>query len=606
MAIFDEKLLREDYQELFELLAWLRQHPVIATFMLTGIKLPPHQRIILRFVFEILQDWRVTSSVAIAMGRASGKSFMCFLMSIIIGLLYKEERVAYLNGVGFKGGKKLFSDHEWVLSSSPDYPAFILNALVDRSRPIKRDSGFWMIKFKNGSELYTTSVGLQGDQARGFRSTFRIIDERRLIPQSVVRASLDPFGYVLKNPVSKERVRETNVRLDVSTVGWTHEDFTKEIEEYKKSVEAGDLRRVALEFDYEDAILLYGEHTIEEFVEARPEERSEIGEIFFWFDFKAILNDKNDPLGDIDIWYAEVKNIPISSASMEFDYQLVEKMFNKRVGIINGEEVYLKPLYTTEDPVVIGIDPAREQNYFAFVIVRVGQLAEGEWDPVKQEGHTDFSNIIWISRHLNFMAGDADKMLKEYLERYPNVKLIMVDKRGGGTAFRDELLISKQTPDLIVYDPEDNDKRVKEILSRAGDKEKRPILRLLSTTAPLNLNALLAMKSFLKNDAFYAPSVDNIEFDDDFMKFRDVYRALKVLKAQIYRVKTRQVANGVNFEIEGPGFETAEGVRKKTKDMFMAMLYAVMGVYELVWQATAKTKKKRDVNWSELAQWVKF
>lgn len=127
---------------------------------------------------------------------------------------------------------------------------------------------------------------------------------------------------------------------------------------------------------------------------------------------------------------------------------------------------------------------AREQDETAFVVIRMGQLATGEFRPFNPKldkqgrpcfGKTDFNHVCWAESHRRMPAGDVADRVRELMKRF-NIKstyglpTLGMDKRGGGAAVRDELAnprppVVNGVPDptwswdtmLKVYDPTDED-----------------------------------------------------------------------------------------------------------------------------------------------------
>ena len=585
----------------FRVLALLRMHPVFAVFLLFGIKLAPHQCIILRTIMNAKRKENVTD-VLIAMSRGGAKSFMLFVIDNLLALLYPKEKVAYYNGVGYKGGKKLFSDMEAFISRSP----FIVRSLATQKAYIHRGQSYWSVKYKHLSEVFTSSLNLlkEGNTARGPRATILTKDERNLMETTLVKQILSPYQYTLKDPTSKRRKHTTSLSIDAGTVGWDFEPMWQLIEYYQKQVEKGKTDKVPLLFDFEDAFVLYGQHTLDDFVQKLKEFRhdkergrhvsvteyvKDVAKVFYWFDFVRIMEDKEDPLGDIDVWYAEMKNRPLRSELGDMKHFIAKLLSNPPE--FKGREERLKPLYTTEDPVLISIDYAREQDYLAFLAFRLGFMADSPFKIDRQEGKTEWANLIWAERYLELTAFEASKVLHNWLQRYPNTKFIVLDKRGGGASLRDELIFPRLANHKPIYDPDDKD-TIAKFERQTGlsiTDVGLPLLRLVSATDVFNYRAFMHFKNLMKKPYVFVPH-GQVTLESDSEEIQ-AYRQIKIVLSQVSKIKIKHTSQGMSFDLKGVPLDDV-GKRKATKDYFSALIYAMYFIYELIRESVTSIKKR--------------
>jgi len=580
-------LSKQDKYRLVKLYYWLINDPVIALWILTGIRLAPHQRIILRAVWRVLRGESKISDILIVIGRAGGKSFLSFIIAILSAWLLKEN-IAYLNATGFKLGKSIFENGIKVLNKKRDFPReFFKFSLQNPQKPIRKDPSVWDITFKHGATIFTTPLGEKGVRIRGFRATAVIVDERAKISEQIKKAAIDPLMYVTKDPTEfKAHEREFNIRIDVGTVDFADTDFNKKIIKAEEEISRGDVNTLLLKFDFEDGIVFFerGYNVYKWYEDGLPPHKAKV---YYRFDFRSIIKDLTDPTVEKAIVLAEVKNIAIMTGGSAFPHNITKPSFEFT---FNGEPYYLE--YTTEDPVVIGIDPARESNFFAFTVI-------------KYDKKLNKFPVIWGERYRFITAKEADRILWNLLKRYPNTVKIAVDIGGGGTAFRDELMKSEEHPDTVIYDPDDKDPTVQQVVSEAvaEGKEMLPLLRLVRPRPDYYAMVGGFTKNAMKSTTIVFPTLNKSmysvsgELEVEYDKARKV---LLSLQFQITNIKEERVANGIKYIMTRTESSASGDIVSRTKDQFTSFLYAIGEIREMYF--TQKDEEEQ-IDWDKLMEW---
>ena len=68
---------------------------------------------------------------------------------------------------------------------------------------------------------------------------------------------------------------------------------------------------------------------------------------------------------------------------------------------------------------MIGVDYAGgDRDFTAFVVIRIGPMAEGPFDPFTHHGKTPWSNVIWLEQHHSSSHDDVRAKLHQLLQRY--------------------------------------------------------------------------------------------------------------------------------------------------------------------------------------------
>lgn len=304
---------------------------------------------------------------------------------------------------------------------------------------------------------------------------------------------------------------------------------------------------------------------------------------------------------DETMWLSEQRNVLDNATGDVYPWGLLQRVSCEREPLIRFEQLpsawqvehkehklgYSPTvMYTCNDPVVIAVDYAGgERDFCAFVVIRIGPLAEGVFDPFTHHGRTSWSNVIWCEQHRQMSHRNVAEKLWKFLERYPNpaweydameqdtwklCRAIGLDMKGGGTGVRDALVFMDQEfapPGLKrILDPLDSDSRIQAYMQ---DDDCMPILDAIQPTDMLNDRCADFLLAQMKTSNLWLPKyIDSSERQGQ----RDVdigYAGVRTLKHQLQRIQQRPTKLYRQFFMPGSE-ETIEG----KKDMFSAFLYA--------------------------------
>jgi len=248
---------------------------------------------------------------------------------------------------------------------------------------------------------------------------------------------------------------------------------------------------------------------------------------------------------------------------------------------------YVPPiLHECTDPCVMGVDFAPQNDFCAFVVIRIGPCAEGDFDPFTGCGKTTWSNVIWAEQHQKMTAKEVADKIREYKTRYnltahydPFVedpwllcRAIGLDLRGGGTAVRDELcyLNDEEPPKDAaprIYDPTDLDDRIQAF---AKDPRALPWLDGFWPTAQVNDVLVTYTIAQMEQSQLYLPKW--LEESERLTTKGDVaiaYNASKALEKQLRKLRQMPLQNWRKFYMDG---DTKQFINKK--DLWAAFIYA--------------------------------
>jgi hypothetical protein len=244
---------------------------------------------------------------------------------------------------------------------------------------------------------------------------------------------------------------------------------------------------------------------------------------------------------------------------------------------------------------VLGVDCAREHDLSSFVVIRVGQIANGEWNPIKQTGKSSFSNVIWAYAQKHMHDQDAAILIYKLLDMFPNIIKVALDKRGGGSGVRDQLYYviedkkflddkGKPVQAEILYDPNDDDEGGWATLLKGKRNEMLSVndrLRLLTYSDMENTFVNRSMRNALAENIFFFGAGDDDLKDKDLKNIRDY---MNVIPRQFRMIQTKPTKNWVRFETPNP--------EKDKKDLYSATIYAWGEVMQLIQDAYNKPKSK--------------
>lgn len=266
----------------------------------------------------------------------------------------------------------------------------------------------------------------------------------------------------------------------------------------------------------------------------------------------------------------------------------------------DGADYVAPVLWKCSDPCVIGVDYAPTNDFCAFVVIRLGPLAKGEFNPKTHTGRTDWSNVIWVEQHRKMTGLEAADKIRALLERYHVVYFhepylqdtwkmargIGLDMRGGGSTVRDELAYIGddviQSGKTRILDPLDKDDRIVRFMAEPGVK---PMLDTIHPTD--NLNDLLVeftLGQMQQRRLFIGKYLDRMDRPKGQPELAIGYDAVKALDHQLRKLRQKPTKTARHFYMEG---NTAIDTNKK--DLWAAFIYAAK-------QARAHIIRQRQAN----------
>ena len=302
------------------------------------------------------------------------------------------------------------------------------------------------------------------------------------------------------------------------------------------------------------------------------------------------------------IWLAEQRNVIDSSAGDVYSHMLIDRVASRFGNYVvgwedarplwqqkhkNDKDVHYSPTirWTCADPCVLGVDYAPgNRDFCAFVVIRLGFLAQGEFNPLTDLGWSDWANVVWCEQHRTSSAQDVADKVFSLAERYNLVyhldpyetdpwkacRAIGLDVRNGGTSVRDEL-IHINTKDLKgdqyrIYDPMDTDERVKAF---ATDPIAKPMLDTIAPTGPLNERLVDFTVTQMTQGKLYLPKYLEASERPSDARLDIGFESSRVLEHQLRSLQQEPTGAGYRkFFMKG----NAEDPKNK-KDLWAAFIY---------------------------------
>lgn len=392
-------------KEYLNMMLFYIEHPDIACEDLIGIKLTPHESLIVDAYFRGVD-------LEICEGRAMAKSFTIAVISLLI-TCFTETTIGIWSGSDFRGGKNIFSDYLNKMvagdifgqDNKKNYLRSI--AIPNKDKFYVAGSDKWVMRIGK-SNIITAPVN---NKIRGFRTVKNFFDERNTFDDTTVRTVINPFQYhdvdvhstfsdELKKMLPLNKAQSANF----GTPRYNYETWTKRIialmDYYKDDNYSGlDGKIFYLRLNFLDSY----KHAIEE---------------------SRMINDLQDPDSPIEEMRAEILAEPIRDSCLRYyPPNIVENLpkdsFPEHVQSLDGW-VYSMGVDMSE----VGFDKAsitlvrRKPNTKDIFIVNIW-----EFDTSAPNSHKEISDRI-----------------KKTVVDFPSIEYIAIDQRGGGVSLKNLLL----------------------------------------------------------------------------------------------------------------------------------------------------------------------
>jgi hypothetical protein len=462
------------------LLRW-RQWPDITLRSLSGIFIPPHQRLML-----YAMHLSAPSTVFVCSRGTSKSAVVDVLGAVYRGLFFPKRKGVTLSAGGFRGGQLLYNDAEkWIQGAWADQESgleFIRRSVV-YEKIILRQQNFWQIDLTSASSLMTVPTN-DPEKIRGIRGHDLYIDEANFTDFELMDKVALSFLNVLGDFKTGGENAASNCVFYTTTIDYGWRDFQRtataaydgmardlsalearragDIEAFDALNKKGLLQTMYVSFDYTDTlvrrhVLTRDGRKLEVTwpdktrrfrrdprgipftrrgtkgrmrMEARPMEIISTYPINRNVEDKLLSGETPEA-----IWLSEQRNVVDTSTGDVYPHFVVDAAACKgaRYAISREDcgpewakkypdtEIHYAPtvMWSCPDPCVLGVDYAPgSRDFSALVVMRVGPCAEGEFNPITGLGKTPWSNVVWAEQHRMTSHADVAAKIWELSDRY--------------------------------------------------------------------------------------------------------------------------------------------------------------------------------------------
>jgi hypothetical protein len=275
------------------------------------------------------------------------------------------------------------------------------------------------------------------------------------------------------------------------------------------------------------------------------------------------------------VWLSEQRNVVDSSAGDVYPHLIVDQAVCKGSRYLlpwsecgtaykrhfPDERHFVPPvLWSTTDPCVLGVDYAPgNRDFCAFVVIRIGPLAAGEFNPLTGEGKTTWSNVVWVEQHRNATGENVAEKIRAFAQRYNLVyfhdpyetdtwklcRAVGLDVRGGGNAVRDALVFINQETlgdtQFRILDPLDDDPR---LAAFKMDTAAKPMLDAIKPTGQLNDKLVEFTLGQMQQRLLYLPADVKLSERPMDRKYDIGYDGARILEHQLRALQQAPTASG--------------------------------------------------------------
>lgn len=629
----------------------LQSYPDLALIALSGIVVPPHERLMLGIASQSAQ-----TNINVSSRGTSKTSVIAVLHAGHTAITSSKRKIVELSASGFRGGQLIFNDFEkWVTGGWSDQEGSLeyLSQSATNPKVVHRGQNWWSIKFDSESEIQTFPTN-NIEKLRGIRGHILILDEANTMEPELVEEVALPFLNVTGGFRSGGLDAPKNQVFYTSTIDYSWREFHQTAESayaavdrdyqamkaslrgdwdtYTALAKDGLFKQTYTSFDYTDTIIRreistrtgkryrvnYPQHAYNkrlrftQWPQGIPfTTRDEQGNILqdsppvealktYPVDTEQLESKLRDGTGSVSVWLAEQRNVTDTAVGDVYSSILIDRAEAKGDRCVipysklpeswqkrhTEDERDYSPsvMWSCTDPCVVGVDYASgDRDFSALVVIRLGPLARGDFNPFTGLGNTSWSNVIWCEMHRLTSHKDVADKIREYRDRYNLVwfdtpgetdmwkqcRAIGLDMRGGGNGVRDELVrINDQelkAEEYRIYDPLDKDPRIEAFA-------KPPALPMLDTIYPsdqLNDKLVEYTVGQMQQGLLYLPKTNTeIQVNMD-KRVRIGHNGAEVLSHQLRKLQQAPTKNWRTFFMKGD----TEKVANK-KDMWAAFIYA--------------------------------
>lgn len=548
--LYDDKAQRI-MQVIAERCAYYRANPsrFIEDFI-PGIKLKTFQKILL---------WALANNVMayIVASRGLGKTYVVAMYAVYKAILYPHSRVVCASYTARQGQQIVLKITEDFMQKSALLRSEIAKISMDR------DGTF--IQFKNGSVI---RVAVAGESSRGLRSTVLMIDESRLVQQSIVDSILRPMNaaprerpYTNKPEYAHLIDEEIPQELYLSSAYYCQSEMFEKVKAFTANALTPSMSYFVCDLPYQ--------LSIKEGILLRQTIENEMSEQTF--------NEITFAMEREGLFWGTAKDAL-------FDFDVIKK---QRV-LING----LHNLdYYRECNLKV---PEKQNGEVRVLSVDIALMASGKGSandatalivhsamPTSNSNYLD--NIVFIDTCEGIRSEELGLLIQRYFYQY-SCDYLVIDGKGVGISIVDFVMSDHYDPVYGVQYTALNCMNNSSVAERCKSPNALRKLYVVEATAKLNNDMALALRSGFQN-GFINLLVSDTEADDAIEKVRGYSKLTELQKAKLklpYVQTTFLVGELVNLSHDvSSGYIKVKEKANMRKDRYSSLEYGYYFVQQL-------------------------
>lgn len=235
--VLSKDMERERREKIKSWVTFYRNNIALFCIHYMGVKLFPYQRYWLTLIGKSTNFLGISS-------RASAKSWVIACYSIARCILYPGTIVALNSSTKAQAGLIISQSCQALYNEHPNIQRETDTLICNNNK--------WEMTFLNGSKI---NVVISGEGGRGHRSNVCVLEERRLIPTSVIDSIIRPFLVsrlppYMKIPKYANLEREEPQEIIISSAYFKSHDWWLEAKKLLKMIAADDPDVKAIFLDY--------------------------------------------------------------------------------------------------------------------------------------------------------------------------------------------------------------------------------------------------------------------------------------------------------------------------------------------------------------------
>lgn len=503
--------------------------------------------------------------------RGLSKSFTSAVMAVCYAVLYPGSKIGIAAPTGGQSRKIISEKIMGELMRLPSIANEISEAKDGTNDPI--------VRFKNGSEIFTIVLGMKkdGETARGSRCNIILIDEAAHVKDSLISSVLVPMAknrrqnlmnLLNRYPEKINEVSENNKIMYMSSAWLKTCDLYKRVTYYLDKFKSGSKDFFVTSLSYK------------------------VGETYNLFTADDIEKEKEKPEMTQDKFLMEYEGVFVGSSSDSYyPYEITEKCRVLPRGELQQARNSVSRYVLTHDVAVSG---AKDSDNCATHIIKI---------TIKPNG-TLTKDVVY-SKTNNGMDFNSqrDFIRTLYHIKFPNIEKIVIDAQSIGEGllsalcetwtYTDEKGVETEYPPLISDDKPELEAEMPEAL---------PVIREIHGSADFNTRYYSYMKACFENGSLRL-TVESSESDGSYKEGLTSVDEQAIHIEHDYLIS--ELSNITEVLTENNVKIYKRIVPKKKRDRVTSLMYGMSYIHEIETESKAKTYNKND-NDNDIGQYLGF